>query len=197
MGSMVLRKSVKESIAKRAVEELFVPSLLEQWKRAEAEFSELMTSLYKDFDWEHVEPYRQFMNWHDEITLTHVPCEWNSVSWSEFQRTFNLPYIKRVQLSFKYPWNREYPYSLGQEFDAPVENILRPYVVQYLTAEKYYEEIKQVLLGINTRKQLEDTIPELVKFAPETVAGEVTALVPIEQINRVRSFLQSGGNING
>jgi predicted aldo/keto reductase-like oxidoreductase len=70
-------------------------------------------------------------------------------------------------------------------------------MVQYLTAEKYYEEIKQVLLGINTRKQLEDTIPELAKFAPETAAGEVTALVPIEQINRVRSFLQSGGDTNG
>jgi hypothetical protein len=41
-----------------------------------------------------------------------------------------------------------------------------------------------------TAKQLEETIPEFMKYLPGTTAEVVTALVPIEQINRIRNILQ-------
>jgi hypothetical protein len=63
-------------------------------------------------------------------------------------------------------------------------------MVKYFTVEKCYEGIKQVLLGINTCKQLEETVPELMKYLPGTTTEAVTALVPIEQINRIRNMLQ-------
>jgi hypothetical protein len=65
-------------------------------------------------------------------------------------------------------------------------------MLKYFTARKAYESIKQVLLGINTHKQLEETVPELTKYLPKTVIETVGALVPIEQINRVRAlFIQN------
>jgi hypothetical protein len=55
---------------------------------------------------------------------------------------------------------------------------------------QYYEDINQILLCISTYKQLEDTIPELARYASRTETEAVAVLVPIEQINRVRNLLQ-------
>jgi hypothetical protein len=63
-------------------------------------------------------------------------------------------------------------------------------MVEYFTAKKYYEDIQQILLGLHTCKQLEEIVPELMKYLPGTTAEAVTALVPIEQINRIRSLWQ-------
>jgi hypothetical protein len=65
-------------------------------------------------------------------------------------------------------------------------------MIEYFTGRKYYEDIQQILLGLNTYKQLEETVPELAKYLPRTTAEAVTALVPIEQINRVRNLLRQG-----
>jgi hypothetical protein len=86
---------------------------------------------------------------------------------------------------------------LDSAYKKRAEDILRPYMVKYFTAKKYYEDIQQVLLGLNTYKQLGETVPELMKYLPRTTTKAVTALVPIEQINRIRNMLQKKDGVDG
>jgi hypothetical protein len=86
---------------------------------------------------------------------------------------------------------------LDSAYKKRAEDILRPYMVKYFTAKKYYEDIQQILLGLNTYKQLEETVPELMKYLPRTTSEVVTALVPIEQINRIRNMLQKEDGVDG
>jgi hypothetical protein len=79
---------------------------------------------------------------------------------------------------------------LDRTFQKRAEDILRPYMIKYFSARKYYADIVQILLGLSTYKQLEATVPELMAYLPKTETAKVTALVPIEQINRVRNLFQ-------
>jgi hypothetical protein len=189
MASIRLTKTVKEDIAVRAARDLFVLPLRERWETVEAQFSSLVKDIYKDFDWEHAEPYREFINWYSEIRLSSLPGEWQ-IHWDDFRKVLNLPGTECLELSFSHPSRKYYSEYLDSAYKERAEDILRPYIVEYLTARKYYEDIKQILLGLNTCKQLEETVPELAKYLPGTAAGAVTALVPIEQIYRIRSLWQ-------
>jgi hypothetical protein len=189
MATIKLTKAIKEAVAKRAAKDLFMIPLRDCWETVEGQFCNLVKEMFKDFDWEHVEPYRKFIRWHDEIRFCSLPGEWRIYD-DGFRRMCALPAIECVELSFEYPSQNYNPDYLGDEYRKHAEDILRPYMVKYFTARKYYEDIQQVLLGINTYKQLEETVPELMKYLPETATEAVTALVPIEQINRIRNLLQ-------
>jgi hypothetical protein len=184
-----LTKAIKENIAKQAVKELFVPSLLEAWKDVEAQFSSLVKDIFSDFDWEHVEAYRDYMNWHNEIKLSNLPREWQ-IYWDDFRRMYSLPSVSSIELSFEYPSPDAYLDELDAKYQQRAEDILRPYMIKYLTAKTFYKEVNQTLLGITTSKQLEEMVPELGKYVPKTETGTITALVPIEQISRIRRVLQ-------
>ena len=173
----------------RAVRNLFRDSLLESWKTVEAQFTDLVEHIFEDFDWEHVEPYRKFICWHNAVRLASVPGEWE-IQWDDFRKACGLPSISCITISFEYPSKHEYADYLDSAYRKQAEAILRQYMVQYFTARKYYEDIRQILLGITTYKQLEDVVPELVKYLSSTKTEPVKALVPIEQINRVRNLLQ-------
>jgi len=181
-----LTNAIREDIAKKAVMDLFVPALLEQFESVKEGIFALVKDQYKDFDWEHVEPYKEYIEWCEDICIDGLPGEWN-IDYRDFRVACKLPAVSRFNLPFKIPATRSYVYLDGS-YKKQAEDILRPYMIQYLTAEKSFKDIRQVLLGINTLKQLEDTLPELVKYLPRTSAGEVTALVPIEQISRVRAL---------
>jgi hypothetical protein len=185
---MKLTKQVKQRIAENAAKELFAPSLLEYWKIVEGQFTDLVKHVFKDFDWEHAKPYRQYINWHNTIRLHNLPEEWN-IHYHDFRGVCGLPSILHIDLPFEYPSRYNHDEYLDSAYKKRTEDILRPYMVRYFTAKKRYEDICQVLLGVNTCKQLQDTVPELMKYLPKTEGGVVTALVPIEQINRVRSLL--------
>jgi hypothetical protein len=189
MATVKLTKTIKESIAINAIKELFVPSLRECWKSVEAQFSDLVKEVFKDFDWEHVGPYRGFINWYDEIRLYGIPEKWN-IYWDKFREVFDLPSISSIHILFEYPSAGYNSDSLDNAYWKRAEGILRPYMIQYFIAKERYEDIGRVLLGLSTWKQLEDTVPELVKYAPKIEARAATALVPIAQINRVRNFLR-------
>jgi hypothetical protein len=189
MASTRLTNSVKEDLAKRAAKDLFRLPLCECWETVEAQFSSLVEEIFKDFDREHVEPYREFIHWHREIMLCSLSGAWQ-IHWDDFRRTCSLPDIECIQLSCEYPSRNLSPEYLDDAYKKRAEDILRPYMVKYLTAKKSYEGIKQILLGLTTYKQLEEIIPELVQYLPKTATEAVTALVPVEQINRIRSLLQ-------
>jgi hypothetical protein len=190
MASVKLTKAVKASIAEKAAKDLFLSSLLEHWKIVEEQFTSMVKETFKDFDWEHVEPYRAYIYWHSEIQLLQLPVEWR-IHWDDFRKLMGLPSIECISLSFVYPSRRSSGDCLECTSNKQVAGILRPYMVKYFTAKKYYMDIVQILLGLSTYRQLEDTVPELAKYLPGTAVEAVTALVPIEQINRVRNLLQN------
>jgi hypothetical protein len=190
MAVKKLTKAVKAEIAKRAARELFKPDLLELWKTTEEQLSGLVWESFADFDWDHVTPYRQYINWHDEITLAKVPAAWGRHYWDDFRTICELPAITCIHLPFEYPSQEKGYDYLDASFQKRAEDILRPYMVRYFTAKKYYEDIQHILLGLNTYTQVEDVVPELAKYLPRTETEAVTALVPIEQINRIRNLLQ-------
>jgi len=188
---MKLTKTIRESIAKKAVLDLLVPALLEQFESVKVGIFALVKDQFKDFDWEHVEPYRGYIDWTSHIHIRKLHGEW-CIGNDEFRRVCGLPLVGDIKLPFEIPCSSGCCWSvyLDDSYKEKVEDILRPYMVQYLTAEKVFKNIKQVLLGINTFKQLEDTLPELVKYLPERATRGTTALVPIEQINRVKVLFQ-------
>jgi hypothetical protein len=196
MAVTKLTKAVKEDVAKRAAKDLFILPLRKCWETVEVEFSSMVKDIFKDFDWEHVEPYREFIHWHDEIMLSNIPGEWQ-IHWDDVRKICDLPSIGCIELSFEYPSDELNSEYLDSAYKKRAEDILRPYMVKYFTAKKYCEDIQQILLGINTYKQLEETVPELMKYLPRTTAEAVTALVPIEQINRIRNMLQKEDGVDG
>jgi hypothetical protein len=102
MASTKLTKAVKESIAIKAVKDLFIIPLRECWKTVEVQFSSLVEDIYKDFDWEHVEPYREYINWYNRIGICSIPSEWQ-IHWDDLRRICDLPSIECIKLSFAYP----------------------------------------------------------------------------------------------
>jgi hypothetical protein len=189
MASTRLTNVVKDDLAKRAAKDLFMLPLRECWETVEVQFSSLVQEIFKDFDWEHVEPYRTFINWHSEILLNNIPGEWQ-IHWDGFRQVCDLPEIACIELSCTYPSRRAAIDYLDGAYKKRAEDILRPYMAKYFTAKKYYEDIQQILRGLTSYTQLEEIVPELVKYLPRTATEAVTALVPIEQINRVRNLLQ-------
>jgi len=191
-----LTNAVREDIAKRAAMDLFVPALLKQFESIVEDIFALVKDQFKDFDFEHVGPYKEYIQWEDSIYIYGLPGKWN-IHNDEFRRKCGLPEIRWLQLPFEIPTKGGSVY-LDSSYEKKVEEILHPYMVQYFTAQKSYEDIRQMLLSVGTFRQLEDTLPELVKYLPYGAIGETTALVPIELINRVKKlFQQKQGEING
>jgi hypothetical protein len=185
-----LTGAVCRSIAEKAAKDLFASELLEQFKIAEKQIIALVKKSYEDFDYEHVEPYRRYIEWHDKIGLV-LPKEWY-FGRDAFAVACGLPSISRFKLPFQIPFqilpNQSacFIIYLDDRYTEQALDILRPYVVKYLTAKEAYEGIKETLFGLNTYKQLEDTIPELGPrcrdvplflrfFRPEAVRCQVRA----------------------
>lgn len=192
MASIRLTKEIKKEVSRGVVMDLFVPALSEKWKLVQEQFSSLIEGRFKDFDWEHVEPYREFIRWDNTVIISGLPGDWRQQN-GEFRRSFNTPDIKYIDLTFTYPSEGAgclYLDYSNKDVQKQIHDILHPYAVDVITALRYYTELQQVLLGVSTYKQLEVVIPECLKYTPYRVFGPGTALVPIEQINRVRSMFQ-------
>ena len=186
---MKLTVALKEKIAGDAARDLFAEPLLKQFVDVQANMENLVMESFSDFDFKNAKPYQEYINWHEGIRIPDIPGEWE-IHWHDFKRECKLPSIEHFDLPFKIPSKRDVHLAvyLDKKYHKKAMAILRPYMINYLTAEKAYDEIKQVLLGVNTSKQLEESLPELAKYLPNAADGAVTALVPIEQINRVRSL---------
>jgi hypothetical protein len=187
MAAARLTKAVKEDIARASTRALFEASLREYWKIVEEQFTSLSKEIFKDFDWEHVAPYRTYMDWDTAVQLSGLPAEWQ-VHWDTVRAFLKLPSIDRIQINFEYP-SRGNAF-LDSAYRKQAEGILRPYMIKYFAARKYFEDVRQILIGITTYKQLEESVPELMQYVPNAEVMTVTSLVPIEQINRVRALLQ-------
>ena len=186
---MKLTVALKEKIADDAARDLFAEPLLKQFSDVQANMENLVRESFSDFDFKNAEPYQEYINWHEEIKIPNIPGDWE-ITHDEFKRKYKLPSICYFNLPFKIPDRHDYhtPY-LDDKYHKRAVEILRPYMINYLTARKAYDDIKQVLLGINTFKQLEESLPELAKYLP-IVVNVVTALVPIEQINRIKTLFK-------
>ena len=186
---MKLTVALKEKIAVDAVRDLFIGPLLKQFSDVQAKIEDLVKDNYSGFDFKNAEPYREFINWHEEIKIPNMPEGWD-INWRAFKNVFKLPSVEYFKLPFKIPAREDYVPYLAKTYHKTAVEILRPYMVNYLAAEEAYDKITQVLLGISTSRQLEELLPELVKYLPDTANGAVAAPVPVEQINRVRGLLK-------
>ena len=186
---MKLTATLKDKIAENAARDLFAGPLLKQFSDVQAKIEVLVRDSYSGFDFKNAGPYREFINWHKQVKIPNIPGDWD-IHWDAFKKICKLPDITHFDLPFEIPTRREYTPYLADKCHKKAMEILRPYMISYLTAEKAYGEIKQVLLSINTSRQLEESLPELAKYLPDTAKGAVTALVPIEQINRVRTLFK-------
>jgi len=185
-----LTNVLRQSIADRAAKELFAAPLLELFKTVEKQIADLAKSAYKNFNYEGAKPYREYINWHKEIYIQHIPKEWQ-ITWCDFRREVcDLPSTEYFNLPFEIPSNSGSKVYFDGAHEKQATSILRSYMVKYLTAREAYENMQQVLLGISTFKQLEETLPELVKYLPKDQTESVTALVPIEQINKVKALFR-------
>jgi len=186
-----LTMALREDIAKKAVMDLFVPSLLEQFEPVKESIGALFKEQCGDFDWEGAKSFKAYIRYSKSVYIEGLPSDW--VSYSTFRSKCDLPNVREFKLNFEMPIRVDSRWStdLDKKYKKRAEDILRPWVVQFLTAEKAYKTLGQVLLGLNTVKQVRDTIPELAKYLPESgfVKGTTTtALMPMEQINRVRAL---------
>ena len=186
---MKLTMALKEKIAGDAARDLFAEPLLKQFSDVQAKIENLVRDSYSDFDFKNVEPYQEYINWHEHIKIPDIPGDWG-ISRDAFRRACGLPIIEYFDLPFKIPSDGAYTPYLAETHHKKAVEIIRPYMINYFAARKAYDEIKRVLLGVNTSKQLEESLPELAKYLPNAADGAVTALVPIEQINRVRSLFK-------
>jgi len=194
---MRLTNAIREGIAQKAVKELFIQQLLKQFDEVKENIIVLAKEAYRDFDYKKAEPYRQYIHWHKKICISRVSSDWDSIQWDDFRRNNDLPQVYAFELPFEIPSNRdEYSsvYFTG-EYNKRAIEILRPYMTMYFRARDAYSSIKTSLVCINTEKQLEEVLPELVKYLPKTTIDGVTALVPQEQINKVKALF--GGNRGG
>jgi hypothetical protein len=184
-----LTKAVKEEAAKRVARERLIPALVEQWKEAQKGMTALVRGYYMDFDWDHVESFREYMNWHDEIGIEGLPSDWR-VRGTSFNNRFSLPDPQCVKIDFMYPSKRHYAECLPDGLKGVAMDILRPYMELYFKARQAYEDVERILMSVVTERQLEDVAPELVEFLPKTEREASKALVQIETVNRVRGFLR-------
>jgi hypothetical protein len=188
MASIKLTNTMRKDIALNAVRGLYVKPLLEIHKEVERQVDEIVKKHYSKFDWENVESYRDFINWHDSIEFNELPEKWH-IQYDTFRVIIlNVPQNNYFKLSFKYPSREQYTGYISKVYKKSVENILRPYMTLYFAAKEFYEELEQVLLGFTTIKQLEEGLPELKKYLPEINNGSTFTLVPIEKINRIKAI---------
>jgi hypothetical protein len=187
MGSVRLTSKAREEIAVAAAEELFVFSLRTDWERVRTEISAMVKEAFKDFDWEHVEPYREYINWSGNIRIKSLPDDWGSTLWDDFRKDCALPYAGCVELTFKYPFTAEQAF-LDDDFKKRTVDILRPYMAAYYEARGHYEDLRGALSGINTYKQLAAAMPELMKYVQASKREQAAA--EDERINKVKSLLQ-------
>jgi hypothetical protein len=164
MGIVRLTSKARGEIAVAAAEELFVFSLRMGWERVRTEISALVKEAFKDFDWEHVEPYWEYINWSGNIRMLHLHDDWDETHWDDFRKDCRLPYVGCVELTFKYPFTAEQAF-LDDEFKKRAVDILRPYMAAYYEARGHYEDLRGALSSINTYKQLAAAMPELMKYA--------------------------------
>jgi hypothetical protein len=193
---MKLTKGIKEKIARRVVEDLFIPSLSREWKSVLERLTGLVMSRFEILDWKCFEVCHDFIQWDRTVVIEKLPVEWLRPC-NEFRAIFNTPRINYTQLDTFYPAENGCRIHMSYEdadYQERIHDILYSYVVAVIEAYRYYTEFQQVLCGLGTYKQLETVIPECAKYLPSESAS-VTALMPIAQINRVRSVLQKDGKV--
>jgi len=184
-----LTKAIRAEIAAKAVKELFIPQLLEQFETVKTRIIGIVKRACENIDYENVKPYREYINWHKKITICKMPNNWENITFDDFRMSYDLPKIHQFEIPFEIPSKRD-EYSniyLKEKFNKEAVDALRPYMTAYFRAKEAYEAIKETLLNFGTVKQLEEIFPELIKYLPKT-PGQTTALIPQEQINKVKKL---------
>jgi hypothetical protein len=184
-----LTRTVKENIARQVVTERLAPMLLEEWEHVKAQFTELVKGYYADFDWDHVAPFYDYINWQSETAVEDLPSAWK-IQHETFRRRFDLPCADSIKLGFKYPSKHHYATCLPRELKGAAMDILRPYMTLYFRCRQAHEDVEKLLWSVSTAKQLEELAPELVEFIPRSEREATKALVSVELISRVRGMLQ-------
>jgi hypothetical protein len=149
---------------------------------------------WKDFDWEHVEAYRDYMMWHSHVDIHGVlPSEWRRFEYDDFHRVVGIHMMfTEMPLHKHFPSTTQYDPDIPSEHGEMVEDLVRPFALMYVQVERAYNNIKQALLAVSTVKQLEEVLPELAKYLPgDCVTANLP--VPIELINRVRGLFPPKG----
>jgi hypothetical protein len=92
-------------------------------------------------------------------------------------------------VDFEYPAENGALY-LDVKLEKRVCAIIKPYAYKYLEAKEMWEDTLTLLNGVNTIRDLEATLPTLVPYLPQDGAESTTALVPVEQYDKINRFFQ-------
>lgn len=193
-----LTGELRDDIIHKVIKDRFAGVLREQLQKAREQVIDLITKVYKDsFDYDHVKPYEAYINWHNEICVDGLPREW-PIHWDNVKAICELPSIMRYEVPFKIPSKEGEHCTIffDSKYTNPIINILRPVMEQYFIAKTVHEDLCAVLSGLNTYQQVRDIIPELSAYLPDKAAEVSRALIPIEQINRIKKAIgnNQGGN---
>jgi hypothetical protein len=186
-----LTGAIRDDVANKAAKALFALSLktlLEETKKAIITF---IYNRYKDFDFELAEKFNDYIRWTRTVRFEWLPDNWN-IRFDTLHKICGLDSINCISVPFDLPMPRESAWAreiaFPEKYKEEIMRILRPYMTCYFNARKSFEDIQQILLGLNTFKQVTDTLPELAKYLPSDV--QCNALIPIEQINKVKALFR-------
>ena len=170
---MKLTKGLREDIASKAAAAIYDSRIdTEHRKMLESAYDTLIASgKYRPVS-SIPEGWEDFISAEDDLSIPSGESGVRSV-YARLPKPVVTPgATSYVQLgSFHDPW--------------PGQNVYR----QLLKQKKAFEtELYSVLLSCSTTKQVEATLPELARYLPDDKAP-VTALVPVQQVERLRDIL--------
>jgi len=185
-----LTVAIREDTATKAAKSLFAVSLQDQYDRVVYLLEDYVRNLYNHFDFENMGLYKKYINFTNNVRFSwNLPSDWN-IDGDKFSQICDLKSLFEFSIKFDIPLEADnfYTLDLDKEHKENVEDIIRPFMINYLTARTAYEDVVQVLSGLTTFKQVEEILPELVKYLPVTHRDKINALIPIEQVNRVKAL---------
>jgi len=190
MGSGSLSKLVKEQVVKSALRDVYKKQAEALFKEVQQKVNEAVAKDWEKFDWEHVEPYRKYMNWKDSVQFYHIlPSAWSFDNFGEIVSSY-LGLIWCGYISF----NKGYPSVLYEGVNlssSAKKKIVEAYKPLYDLLTKVREakrELAAVLESVNTANQLAELLPEYVKYLPDPVSKSFLP-VPVEKVAWARQFL--------
>ena len=183
-----LTNKIREEIADAAVKAAVVPELEKLYEGVRREITELVKDQHKDFDFANAGPYRDYIVWSREVRIDYNLAEAVEAA---FMARFGLSQLRGhgvPLVDFEVPQRCWSPVYLESRYDGQAAEIMKPYTWKAREGAAIWERLKQALLSIATRKDLEEKLPELARFWPEEEGRESTALVPKELYDGLRKY---------
>jgi len=213
MGKSVrLTKDFKEDLVRKVVDALFITDIQSLRDSAIIEFEKILDEYYSElkFDWKSAEKLADYIRWTDRVDIEHaIDYEltrkvsnfklntskvWNTTSrWllkmsKKYPITCSLGWKDGIDVTYFYPLKNDEKRARTPALKR-VEKVFLAFINKINEAYDAFENLTSALMLVNTYKQLDEQFPELAPYY-EAPDGTVTALVPIDVVNRVKNLFK-------